>query len=151
MKVLEIVNKAKGKIDEKFLDKISLIVLRSARFIKKNAKISLVFVSNSEIKKINKKYRNKDKATDVLSFPFFDLKNKKEVINEVSPFYLGEIFISYDKAKTQAKQFGFSLKREISRLLIHGILHLLGYDHYKKEERKKMENLESNIMKKILS
>jgi len=93
--------------------------------------IGLKFVGDKEIRKLNKKFRKIDKATDVLSFE----------MNEDS--ILGDVVISKETAKRNAKRFKVSLNDEIKRLVIHGILHLLGYDHIKPQDRKKMRMLES--------
>ncbi|MCX7726159.1 MAG: rRNA maturation RNase YbeY [Chitinispirillaceae bacterium] len=92
---------------------------------------NLIFCGNKKIRELNKIYRKKDKATDVLSFPFRD----KDL--------LGEIYISIDKAEEQAKKFDTSLEKEILRLFVHGLLHLEGYEHKKREDREIMEALEN--------
>ena len=101
----------------------------------KNAEFNIILTDNKNIHDINKKYRNIDKETDVISFALEDEKDeqfssKKRV--------LGDIYISIDKAKSQAKEYGHSLKREISFLAVHGLLHLLGYDHMNKKDEKVM-------------
>lgn len=108
--------------------------------------ISLLFTTDSEIQIINKTYRKKDKATDVLSFPQIDYKN----IGFVAPT-LGDIVISVETAKVQAKKYEHSLTKEIDRLLVHGILHLLGYDHENvpKNEAQRMRRKEKLILNKI--
>ena len=88
-----------------------------------NAVFNIILVDNKKIKELNKNYRNIDKETDVISFALED--EKEEVINSKKRV-LGDIYISIDKAKEQAKQYGHSLKREISFLSVHGLLHLLG-------------------------
>lgn len=103
--------------------------------------VSLAFVSPVQIKKLNKVYRKKDSVTDVLSF---------EEDNFASPeASLGEIIICSQRANRQAKELGHSLQREIIRLVLHGYLHLLGYDHIKVKEAEAMEALEEEIMKKF--
>lgn len=82
--------------------------------------MSLALVTDLEIHQLNRQYRAKDKATDVLAFPLAD---------EIQPFLLGEIIISVETAMRQARCRGLSLQEEVQVLLIHGILHLLGYDH----------------------
>ena len=95
---------------EKLIRQIEKVIKR-----KEDLDISLVFVDNTEIKKINKKWRKKDSPTDVLSFALSE--------------NVGEIFISCEKAKIQALQYKVTQKNEIKRLIIHGCLHLLGYTH----------------------
>ncbi|RUM56862.1 MAG: rRNA maturation RNase YbeY [Persephonella sp.] len=94
--------------------------------------VSITLTDDESIRELNKNWRGKDKATDVLSFP----------INEKPLGYkykvLGDVVISIPYAKRQAEEIGFSYKEEVLRLLIHGILHLLGYDHEKSEEEAKI-------------
>ena len=93
------------------------------------AEISVSFVDNDEIKKLNTEYRNKPTATDVLSFPYGD-NGKDFPINEDTGLYtLGDIVISMERAMEQAEEFGHSLQREVAFLTVHSMLHLLGYDH----------------------
>lgn len=93
-----------------------------------NTEVSVSFVNNAEIQKLNKVYRNKDCPTDVLSFPLSE--NGNYDINEETGFViLGDIVISLDMAVKQADMFGHSLEREIGFLTVHSMLHLLGYDH----------------------
>jgi len=101
----------------------------------KNATFNIIIVDNKEIHNINKTYRKIDKPTDVISFALED--NKEEKIFSKKRV-LGDIYISIDKAKEQAKEYGHSLKREICFLSVHGLLHLLGYDHMEKEDEKIM-------------
>ena len=107
-----------------------------------NAIFSIIFVDNEEIQKINKEYRNIDRVTDVISFAFED--NEKIVYNDFR--LLGDIFISIPKMKLQAKEYGHSEKRELSFLTVHGLLHLLGYDHMTKEDEEEMFALQEMIL-----
>ncbi|QQK07675.1 rRNA maturation RNase YbeY [Miniphocaeibacter halophilus] len=109
-----------------------------------NVEISLSFVDNEEIKKINKEFRNIDTPTDVLSFPL-DIDFFIEDIN----IPLGDIIISTEKAREQSLEFGHSLEREIIYLVIHSMFHLLGYDHIKNEDAIKMRNKEKEAIRKI--
>jgi probable rRNA maturation factor len=99
-----------------------------------NCEFNVILVNNDKIKEINKLYRSKDNVTDVISFALED--NKEFVFNDHR--VLGDIYISLDKAKEQAKDYEHSLKREISFLAVHGLLHLLGYDHMSEIEEKNM-------------
>ncbi|MFW5979776.1 MAG: rRNA maturation RNase YbeY [Halanaerobiales bacterium] len=99
-------------------------------------KISVALVDNQFIKKLNKKYRNLDESTDVLSFP-------------MDKFIWGDIIISVEQAKKQSEAYGHSLQREIGFLFTHGVLHLLGYDHKKKKEKKEMRNKEKEILNEL--
>ena len=104
--------------------------------------LSILITSDREIKRLNRLYRNKDKPTDVLSFPMGE---------EVGGWrLLGDVVISLDTAKVQASEFGLNLEEEIKRLLIHGIVHLLGYDHeLGPEEEEKFREMEEFIQSKI--
>jgi probable rRNA maturation factor len=104
-----------------------------------DAEISVSFVSNEEIKKLNSIYRQKDSVTDVLSFPLTDGKNFEPVGNS-NIVMLGDIVISLETAIKQAAIFGHSLEREIGFLTVHSTLHLLGYDH-------ELSSLDERIMR----
>jgi len=105
--------------------------------------LSILITSDEEIRELNRIYRNKDKATDVLSFPMWE---------EVGGWkLLGDVVISVDTARAQAKELGTSLEEEVKRLLIHGIVHLLGYDHeLSKEEEKRFFELENLLLKSLM-
>ena len=109
----------------------------------KDCYFNIIFVNNDYIKELNKNYRNIDRETDVITFA---LEDDKTVISKVR--ILGDIYISIDKAISQAEEYGHSLKREISFLTIHGILHLLGYDHMNEKDEKKMFSLQDEILNK---
>lgn len=94
----------------------------------KDAEVSVSFVSNDDIKSLNKMYRDKDKVTDVLSFPLSD-DGKYDINNETGMCLLGDVVISLQTAMSQAEMYGHSLEREIGFLTVHSMLHLLGYDH----------------------
>ncbi len=111
-----------------------------------NVEISLVFVDNDEIQKINKRFRNIDKATDVLSFPQLD---DFDNIDDSDTVILGDIIISVDKASEQAMEYQHSIFREVAFLVAHSMLHLLGYDHMTGEEEEIMINKQKIIMDKV--
>jgi len=116
--------------------------------VKGNYIVELNFVDNKTIKKINKKYRKLDKVTDVISFAFLELGKGEIKIKSKEPQFLGEIDISIDKIISQAKEFKHSFQYELVYLYIHGLLHLLGYDHvHNEKEEKIMFTLEDNILK----
>ena len=98
-----------------------------------NVEFNVIIVNNDYIHKLNKEYRNIDRETDVITFALEDDKtfNPEERV-------LGDIYISIDKAISQSEEYGHTLKREISFLAVHGLLHLLGYDHIEKEDEKIM-------------
>ena len=107
-----------------------------------NAVFSVIFVDRDTIHKINKEYRGIDRETDVISFAFED--TGKLVYNNVR--LLGEIYICIPKMIDQAKEYGHSEKRELSFLSVHGLLHLLGYDHMTKEDEEVMFSLQEEIL-----
>lgn len=112
--------------------------------VKDDYYIDVSIVDNDKIHEINKTYRGIDRPTDVISFAFYD--DEEETINEDAPNSLGSIIISYQKAEEQAKDYGHSLNREMSFLFVHGLLHLLGYDHMKKEDEEVMFALQDKIL-----
>lgn len=107
-----------------------------------NAIFSIVFVTDDEIHRINKEYRNVDRVTDVISFAFED--NEQMSYNNIR--VLGDIYICIPQMKRQAESYGHSEKRELSFLAVHGLLHLLGYDHMTKDEEEIMFNLQELIL-----
>lgn len=104
--------------------------------------VSVVVVDKEKIHEINRIYRNVDRVTDVISFAFED----NEGITPDGVRILGEIYLCIDKAKEQAKEYGHSDKREICYLAIHGLLHLLGYNHEKVEDKSIMREKEEEIL-----
>ena len=112
--------------------------------INKDAIMSVTFVDKDFIHNLNKTYRNIDRPTDVISFAFLDDKN--EVINGDLPLDLGEIYICYEVAVANRLAYNNSIKREICFLFVHGLLHLLGYDHMTKEDEEIMFPLQEQIL-----
>ncbi len=108
----------------------------------KNAIFSVIFVGDDEIHRINKEYRGIDRITDVISFAFEDSKDLE--YNDIR--LLGDIYICIPQMKRQAIDYGHSEKRELSFLAVHGLLHLLGYDHMKEEDEKVMFGLQELIL-----
>ena len=102
-------------------------VLTTEKF-EKNAEVSVSFVDNNEIRRLNKIYRDKDKSTDVLSFPLGE-NGVYDINNETGACLLGDVVISMETAVKQARIYGHSLEREVGFLTVHSMLHLLGYDH----------------------
>ena len=92
------------------------------------AEVSVLFVDNERIQQLNKLYRNKDKSTDVLSFPLGE-NGVYDINNETGAYLLGDVVISMETALRQAKIYDHSLEREVGFLTVHSMLHLLGYDH----------------------
>ena len=109
--------------------------------------LSVSFVDNEFIHKMNREYRGVDRPTDVISFAFLDGDdNREQLLHGKGPVSLGDIYISIDKAKEQAKEYNHPLERELSFLFVHGLLHLLGYDHMTEEDEKVMFKLQDEIL-----
>ena len=98
-----------------------------------DAEVSVTFVGNSKIKELNKTYRKKDEVTDVLSFPIDDE-------------LLGEVIISLPRAVEQAEDYGHSLRREVAFLMVHGLLHILGYNHKSDADKAEMRKAEEELL-----
>ena len=127
---LEIFNQAEEEIKE--LETVRK-VLEYACSKEKLGKVcfNVIIVDNDYIHELNKNYRNIDRVTDVITFA---LEDEKDIVEPNGVRMLGDIYISIDKAKSQAEEYGHSLLRELSFLAVHGFYHLLGYDHMNKEE-----------------
>jgi probable rRNA maturation factor len=152
--MLFVKNLTKSKIDENFLERVAENVLKNLPRSKNNSKkneIDLVIVGEKRMQNLNLFWRKKNKATDVLSFGNEEGNQKlKFIIPAADAINLGQIFICYPVMAKQAKQLGYSRKEEMSRLLVHGILHLAGYDHEKSiKEDKRMMDLQEKILNKI--
>ena len=140
--------------DSKYLELIELVIGQA--FIEEkidniNLYINIILTDPENIRKINKEYRNIDKATDVLSFPMFEKeeieKMKKDGNDIEEP--LGDNVISIQKVEEQAKEYGHSFERELSYMLIHGFYLLMGYDHMNDEEKKQMREKEEIVLDKL--
>lgn len=122
----------------------------------KDVSVSINFVSDEEIQRLNREFRNIDKVTDVLSFPNLNktpnekLKKFRKLADfDTNLLFLGDIVISKKVAKKQAREYEHSLKREVCFLALHGFLHLLGFDHIKEEDEKIMIKLQSKILSEV--
>ena len=141
MREIEVFNETKEQLKE--IDELNnLFPFLLDYFNLDNVICNVIIVDNEEIHKINKEYRNIDRETDVISFALEDDKTMPE--DDIR--MLGDIYISIDKAKDQAKEYNHSLKRELCFLMTHGFLHLLGYDHMKKEDEEIMFPLQEKIL-----
>ena len=115
---------------------------------KKNIIFCTLLLSNTKaIKKLNSKFRKKNKSTDVLSFPFYNKKNLKKKIKNEKEIYLGDIIINLNKIRSKKNIKNFKL--EFDKLWIHGLVHLFGYDHKKEKDYRKMNQVEKNYLKYI--
>ncbi len=135
----------KLKKKELFFKKICNSLPKNYKFPNEKVSLSLMLSNNKNIKKLNKSFRNKNKSTDVLSFPF-DKKNK---ISKKK--YLGDIIISYDFMNKPKSQGLNVFKKKLVRTFIHGFLHLLGYDHITNDDYKKMLKREKILFKSVIS
>lgn len=109
-----------------------------------NATVSITFVGDRSIRRLNREHRGKDRPTDVLSFPLYTPKELKGP-PPGSERMLGDVVVSVETAARQARAYGAPLAREVERLMIHGVLHLLGHDHHKRREREKMTGEERRL------
>ena len=115
--------------------------------VQTNYEIDVSLVDDETIHQINRDYRHVDRVTDVISFAFNDDRDPKDaILNPEIPRMLGEILICLPQAQRQAEQIGNTLKRELSFLFVHGLLHLLGYDHMKPEDEAIMFPLQDRIL-----
>lgn len=132
----------KINFDQKMEQLIERVVNKTLeeKGLTKDGEVSIALVDNLYIQELNNKYRQLDKPTDVLSFPM------DGVDEEADYLVLGDIIISLEKALEQAEDYGHSLEREVAFLTVHGMLHLLGYDHEEEAERNLMENEQKAIL-----
>ena len=140
-------------ISEEILSEIKRAVEMIAKLYDvEDSEVSITLTDDETIHELNKKYRGIDRPTDVLSFAFRE-SDEPEIVydteEEKAEESLGEIIISVEKAASQAEEYGHNLLREIVFLTVHGMLHLLGYDHMEEEERLEMENEQKFIMEKL--
>ncbi len=120
------------------------------------AQVSLLLTMNTQIQEMNKEFRGIEKPTDVLSFPMIEytvpgefdfLEERDDCFDpETGELTLGDIVISKEKVMAQAEEYGHSALREYAFLIVHSILHLVGYDHMEEDERKAMEKMQNEIM-----
>ena len=115
---------------------------------KKKLYVNIILTNPEVIRQYNKKYRNIDNETDVLSFPMFE-KEELTSFNTIVQEVLGDIIISIDRVKKQATEYGHSFERELAYMLVHGFYHLMGYDHMEDEDRKIMRKKEEYVLNSI--
>ena len=148
---ISVEEKFQGLVDEDWAKKIARRVLK-AEGVAPPYEVSLVFTDSEMVHKLNRDYRGVDRATDVLAF--YMLPQKETEASFALPpdgvLRLGEVIISYPQAAEQAKEQGHSVEQELALLIIHGILHLLGYDHEQPEEEKRMRGRETELLGKCL-
>lgn len=141
MNTIEIFNETKHEIKE--ISEMKKLIKYAMKYEKlDNLEFDIIIVDNKKIRELNRDYRKTDKETDVISFAFEDYK--PVIYDKIR--VLGDVYISLDKAKEQADEYGHSLLRELSFLMIHGFLHLLGYDHINEEDEKVMFEKQKEIL-----
>lgn len=138
---------------------LDLLDFAAEKLGKTNKEMAVTFVTNARSHELNLEYRNTDRPTDVISLeykpemPFCfdeeDLTDNPELAEMLEEFdsYIGELFISVDKAREQSEDYGHSFEREMGFLAVHGFLHINGYDHYTPEEEKEMFTLQEEVLK----
>jgi probable rRNA maturation factor len=137
------------KLDCKMLDKMQEagdFLMGEEGIDTDRAEISLTLVEPEEIKSLNAEYRNVDSVTDVLSFPQFE---DKEQMPSEGELCLGDVVICVERAQQQAEEYGHSFEREMVYLLVHSLLHLLGYDHMDDDEKAIMREKEEHVMEHV--
>ena len=149
-KMIEVEFRDKLNFEESEIKKIVISTIKVAlKFLKINEKnyyLSIYFTNNNDIRKLNFKYRKKNKSTNVLSFiqdQKISLSNNKDIV------MLGDIVISLEKINFEAKKLGKEFKDHLKHICVHGLLHLIGYDHNKEEDAKIMEDKEILILAKL--
>lgn len=148
-----------GQVSEKIKNQtLDLLQFAAEKTGKENKEMAVTFVTNERSHELNLEYRDTDRPTDVISLEYKpesdltfseeDLAENLELAEMLDEFdaYIGELFISVDKAREQAKEYGHSFEREMGFLAVHGFLHINGYDHYTPEEEKEMFTLQEEIL-----
>lgn len=134
------------------------VALKYLKQPSRHIEMSLSVVDSEEIRKLNKQFRGVDAVTDVLSFPTLELGKRKldhldfppdAVNSKTGKLNIGDVIICFERAKEQAQNYGHGLKREICFLALHGLLHLLGYDHVNEEDEKEMNAIQEEILTKL--
>ena len=133
----------KIKKKEIFFNNLCKFFPKKFRFVNKRIYLTLLLSNNRNIKKLNKKFRNKNKHTDILSFPFHQKSNKSREI------YLGDIIISLNYMNKSKNSNTADFKKNVVKIFIHGFLHLLNFDHIKKKDYIKMYDEEQKIFKSV--
>ncbi|MBD3231299.1 rRNA maturation RNase YbeY [Candidatus Dependentiae bacterium] len=142
-------NIKKIKINESLIKKNVAKILDLLGY--KNFDIGILFTTNKTIKKFNQKYRQKNNPTDILSFPYHEnLKPGQKIkISTIDDQNLGDIIISLEYAKIKSENLNISLQNHLKNLIVHGIAHLLGYDHQTEKDYKLMHAFEKKLLRKI--
>lgn len=156
VEMIDETNQVSDKIKKQTLE---LLDFAAQKIGKDDKEMAVTFVTNERSHELNLLYRQTDRPTDVISLEYkpeeaivfddsilADDPDLADLMTEFDP-YIGDLFISIDKAKEQAQEYGHSFEREMGFLAVHGFLHINGYDHYTPEEEKEMFNLQEEILK----
>lgn len=138
-----------GKVTDKDLELVEGLLQHAAKIenVEDGTELSVTFVTNEAIHEINREYRHKDAPTDVISFALEEMgEGETAIVAEGMPRILGDVIISIDRTREQAEQFGHSFERELGFLAVHGLLHVLGYDHMVPEDEKIMFGKQDEIL-----
>lgn len=147
--IIDLTNESEIVLENNIINQIEFAIKKvlESENITKPCEISFLVTDNLKIKSLNKEFRSKDEATDVLSFPQYEpfvIYKTKDLY-----LYLGDVVISAEKVTEQALNFGHSFEREMVYLTVHSILHLIGYDHMVPDEQVIMRNKEKEILKSL--
>jgi probable rRNA maturation factor len=141
-----------GRIDKRWLHRLVKQSV-AAHGIDTEVELSLLITDDATVRELNKKYRGKDKSTDVLSFALEADRNSDAAAGFVMPpgemVHLGEVIVSYPKAAEQAAERKHPVEDELALLVVHGVLHLLGYDHDKPTREREMRSLEQRVLSAV--
>ena len=132
----------KLKKKEIFFNNLCKLFPKKFQFVNKKIYLTLLLSNNKNIKKLNRKFRNKNKHTDILSFPF---KQKKKLKED----YLGDIIISYNYMNKPKNLNTYDFKEKVTKIFIHGFLHLLGFDHMEEAAQNQMEHMETELLSRL--
>lgn len=150
--MIEIFDETQSGLDSKLIKDVFAAVKREFS-LPDNAYVELTIADGETIREVNREYRNVDSVTDVLSFPNLEVKlpfkaedYPDDVDMATGELLLGEIMLCYDRAVEQSKEYGHSVARECAYLVLHGLLHLLGFDHIEESDRVKMRAEEEKIL-----
>lgn len=153
--MIEIFDDIESGLDCELIKKVFEEV-RKEFSLPQNVYVELTVADGETIREVNKEYRNVDRVTDVLSFPAlevklpFDINDYPDDIDmSTGELMLGEIMLCYDKAVEQSKEYGHSIERESAYLVLHGLLHLMGFDHIEDDDKAIMREEEEKILNKL--
>lgn len=136
---------------EQIVSKVINECFKEEKFEELNIYVNIIFTTPENIKEINKKYRNIDKPTDVLSFPMFEKVELEDlsILNKPIPQVLGDIVISISQVEKQAIEYEHSFERELAYMVVHGFYHIIGYDHIEEKDKPIMRQKEETVLNKL--